>query len=88
MTGYASSLHRAKTATNPGIQTAEILTASEETCGKVQSSPANNSVELFNPVGVQVELSASEFSDLVFELLHRLGAHALEMARMEKPRNW
>ena len=68
--------HAPEAHANPRVQLMEHFPTREEPGGKVLGRSPNNSVEFLNPRSVQVMLTAGQFPNLVFELLHRLGPHA------------
>ena len=84
-TAFLLRFHAAEPHANPGIQAIKRFATGEEPRCKVLSSTPNNSVEFIHLNRVQVVLTASEFSHLVFKFLHGLRPHAPGTAGEDKP---
>ena len=76
--------HAAEPHANPTIKAIEARASREETSSKVLSGTPNNSVKFVHQSGIQVVLATSEFANLVFKFLHRLGPHAPGTAGEDK----
>src|SRR5438132_5515354 len=82
---FLLGFHTAEPHANPGVQSAKSPPSSEKPRRKVLSRTPDDSVEVIHQSEVEIELSGSEFPDLVFEFLHRLRPHAAGTAGQDKP---
>lgn len=78
-------LHRPKAHPYPGVQFMEALATGRKPCGEVECRTPYDSIEFHNDYSVEVELTASDLPDFVFEFLHGLGPQVARTGRQHEP---